>query len=360
MKKATIWIAGVGIALAAGGAAQAQGSASLVPVMVNGGRLDRPGLLLRDVNRTVVPMRALFEALGANVRWDASQRAVYAWTPDGNGIRLGVGERSAQTLLMDTDPGPGAWGRVTGQYRLDAPAMLREGTVYVPLRFASEALKADVRFAAHEPAVYVRSQLVAGYREGDLIDGELPARPDERLDRREARRERREDRRSTELELERSRQRELELERELEAERNREVVPPVDLQAREIAENLELKLELPARRLDLDQKSVPIRLVVRNTGRQPLTVPFRSGQRFNIEVLQEGKLVWSWAHDRAFTQALTEMTLEPGQAQVFPVRWSLADNRGEVVQPGRYTVRGILTTSFREPQLVVEERINVR
>lgn len=272
-------------------------------------------------------MRTLFESLGARVEWDGAQRAVYAWKPDGQGIRLGLGEGVAQQLRMSASPAPGNWGRVVGTQSLDAPAMMIDGRVFVPLRFASEALNADVRYASAEPAVYIRTSAVAGSRE----DYEPRPRPRPRDDDRDFPRDNDRD-------------------RPRDTGRDR---------PRDIADALDLQIAVPDGVLD---RGEPVRfdLVLRNHGDRTLTVPFRSGQRFDFEVLQEGRLVWNWARDRSFTQALTSMTLDPGESTRFSARWNMRDNNGRLVAPGRYLVRGILTTSFQRPQIMAEERIEVR
>ena len=308
-------LAVLGMAVTVAGGAEAQ-RVKPVPVFVNGGRLENDAMLLQNVGRSVLPMRTLFESLGARVEWDPRQRAVYAWKPDRNGIRLGLGERSAQQIRMDRAPGPGNWGRVVGSQSLDAPAMMVDGRIYVPLRFASEALSADVRYASNEPAVYIRTEDVAGSRENfeprPPRRDPPPRRDDEDLDR-----------------------------------------------PRDIVDALDVTLEVDRPRGDREA-GTRFRMTVRNRSNHAVRLPFRSGQRFDFEVLQEGKLIWNWARDRAFTQALTSMTLAADEETVFQGRWDYRDNQGRRVEPGRYLVRGIVTTAFQRPQIMAEERIDVR
>src|SRR5688500_10613765 len=305
------WTVPAAVLLAAGVPAHAQ-AVTPVPVFVNGGRLESNAFLLQNVGRSVLPMRTLFESLGARVEWDGSQRAVYAWNPDRNGVRLGLGESVAQRMQMSGAPAPGNWGRVVGTQSLDAPAMMIDGRVFVPLRFASEALNADVRYASAEPVVYIRTQDVAGSREEPPLPRPRPRpQPDEDITR-----------------------------------------------PRQIANALSVDVRVPQR---VDRSDGPVRFVmtIRNTSDRPLVVPFNSGQRFDIEVLQEGKLIWNWAAGRAFTQALGNLSLQPGETTQFNARWDLRNNRDQAVQPGRYLVRGILTTSFRRPQIMAEEQFDI-
>lgn len=333
----------LGAALAAAGAARAQSGS--IPVYVNRDRLPGGAMMIRETGRTVLPMRVLFEALGAQVEWDPEERAVYAWKPDGNGVRLGLGEHLAQTLRMGADPRPGNWGRVIGEQRLDAPALMVGSRIYVPLRFAAEALRADVRYSSYEPAVHISTGQVAG-RRGD----EPPY--DDRRDRRrndEPPYDDRRDRRRDQPPYDDRR----------DNPNDRRNPPSGTMTPAQIAAALEVRLVLDDTRFSRGDNDVLIRVAVRNTGNRPVAVPFRSGQKFELEVLQDDHVVWNWARGRAFTQALSSMRLEPGDEQVLTARWNLRTNAGRDVEPGRYRIRAILTPSFRTPQLADEQSITV-
>jgi hypothetical protein len=80
----------------------------------------------------MVPMRSIFEALGASVQWTESTQTVMA-TRSATNVQLTIGQQAAQVN-----------GRTIG---LDVPAMIYGGSTMVPLRFVSEALGADVRWS---------------------------------------------------------------------------------------------------------------------------------------------------------------------------------------------------------------------
>lgn len=309
-------IAAVGLMVVTTGVAQAA-PLTTVPVLVNGSRLGSRALLLKEVNRTVVPMRSLFESLGAQVEWDAAERAVYAWTPDGGGVRLPMNSRNAQTLEMREHPGPGHWGRVVRSFRIDAPAMMSGERVFVPLRFAAESLKADVRYSAYEPAVHIRTQAVAGVRQEQvtiverarLLEPEPPMVPRPR--------------------------------------RERAVV------------GLDVELVLNGSRFSRSDREMPIDMTVTNPTSRTIVVPFRSGQQFDVEVVRDGQVIWNWAHGRAYTQALSEMTMRPGDKQSYAARWNFQSNEGRRVAPGRYTIRAILMSDTGERQQAAEESITI-
>lgn len=90
--------------------------------------------------RVLVPLRGVFEALGATVQWDPAQGAVIARRA-GREVVLAPGSREAR---VDGRPVP-----------LDEPARVVGGRVLVPLRFLGEALGADVRWDPGTATVYV-------------------------------------------------------------------------------------------------------------------------------------------------------------------------------------------------------------
>jgi plastocyanin len=79
----------------------------------------------------MVPMRDIFQSLGANVVWNGARRSVLA-TRAAAQIRLVVGE---------------PYATVDGKrVALAAPAQMTRDTVFVPLRFVSEALGAHAQW----------------------------------------------------------------------------------------------------------------------------------------------------------------------------------------------------------------------
>ena len=108
------------------------GNSTDAAVKVNGRTLDVPAYIHND--SVLVPMRPIFEALGARLDWFPRERKVVAHK-EGQTIRLTVGEGVAYA------PRP---------IRLLARPVMRGDRVFVPLRFVSEALGADVHWNARE------------------------------------------------------------------------------------------------------------------------------------------------------------------------------------------------------------------
>jgi len=86
--------------------------------------------IIRD-GRTLVPLRAIFEALGASVEWDAGTRTI-------------TGRRNERTIILQID-NPTA--RVNDNVViLDVPPAVIGGRTMVPTRFIAESLGAVVRW----------------------------------------------------------------------------------------------------------------------------------------------------------------------------------------------------------------------
>lgn len=93
--------------------------------------------------RTLVPARAILEALGAEVEWDGDARTVTARYARSE-IRLAIDQADARL---------NGW-----PMRLDAPARIVAGRTLVPLRFVSEALGAQVNWSPEQQAIAIDSR----------------------------------------------------------------------------------------------------------------------------------------------------------------------------------------------------------
>lgn len=82
-------------------------------------------------NTTMVPMRDVFEALGASIKWDATSQTVTGTKGDTE-IKITIG---SQTAYIN---GSGV--------SLTEAAIVVEGRTMVPLRFVSESLGANVKW----------------------------------------------------------------------------------------------------------------------------------------------------------------------------------------------------------------------
>ncbi|WP_261130823.1 stalk domain-containing protein [Bacillus sp. Marseille-Q3570] len=92
-------------------------------------KFDQPAIL--EDNRTLVPLRGVFEKMGAEVKWDQSTYTVHI-TKDDTKISLKIGSKTAT---------------VNGtKVTLEVPAKLVNSHTMVPLRFVTESLGAEVEW----------------------------------------------------------------------------------------------------------------------------------------------------------------------------------------------------------------------
>ncbi|MGB8954886.1 MAG: ABC transporter substrate-binding protein [Tumebacillaceae bacterium] len=96
---------------------------------------------LKD-DRTLVPLRGIFESLGANVQWDAATDTITATKGDRT-VRLRIGSR---IVMLNGQ-----------QVELEAPPEVTDGRTMVPIRLISQALGADVKWDSLFNAVRITS-----------------------------------------------------------------------------------------------------------------------------------------------------------------------------------------------------------
>lgn len=121
--------------------AQTRYYAAPISVLLNGRAINLGGVApMQAGGRVLVPLRGVFESLGATVNYDAPTSTIYA-TRGATNVRLRLGSTQAD---------------VNGETRyLDVPAQSRFGRTFVPLRFVSETLGAQVQWAAAQRTVYI-------------------------------------------------------------------------------------------------------------------------------------------------------------------------------------------------------------
>jgi basic membrane protein A len=107
--------------------------------------------------RILVPVRTVFEALGAEVRWDATTMTVTGIRANMR-ISLQVGNKTAYRNGQPID--------------LDVPAKLINGRTMVPIRYVAEGLGASVSWMAATKSVMIESPMkVAMLIPGNITDG---------------------------------------------------------------------------------------------------------------------------------------------------------------------------------------------
>ena len=116
---------------------------SAAGVYINGKQLEGVEPIVKN-NRAYVPVRSIFESLGADVEYSASAKTVTAIDGDTN-VTFAVG--GDEISITEN----GALNKIT----TDAPSFISGDTVYVPVRFAAEAFNCSVGWDSENSAVII-------------------------------------------------------------------------------------------------------------------------------------------------------------------------------------------------------------
>ncbi len=102
----------------------------------------------------------------------------------------------------------------------------------------------------------------------------------------------------------------------------------------------------------LRNQPVGLTLVKTNISGRPITLNYLSSQRYDFIIYQDGLEVWRWSAGQVFLPVLQQVTLAPGQSQVFSAVWNQATPAGLPVPPGVYRAVAINTASELRDQPV--------
>jgi hypothetical protein len=94
-------------------------------------------------------------------------------------------------------------------------------------------------------------------------------------------------------------------------------------------------------------------LQVTNATSGPVSLTFPSGQSYDFQVLDAGRVVWTWSADRSFMQAVRMHTLAAGETTRYAEVWHApAGMHGRPL-----TVRATLTSSDQPVEQTAEFRL---
>ena len=118
-----------------------------ISVLVNGKPVvaETPAVIVSD--RTMLPLRAVFNALGVpdnSIRWNPNSKSIEVWAQK-KYIFLAIGSNFA--LIND--------GISDSMVQLDAPPYIEMGRTMVPVRFVAETLGADVTWQEKSRTVII-------------------------------------------------------------------------------------------------------------------------------------------------------------------------------------------------------------
>lgn len=106
-----------------------------ITVNLNGKPLEFDAKPFIENDRTLVPMRKIFEAVGANVEWDESTKtAIASRVKDGQPVFVAIQADSEKAFINSEEK------------MLDVPAKIVNDRTFVPLRFVVEALGEKVEW----------------------------------------------------------------------------------------------------------------------------------------------------------------------------------------------------------------------
>ncbi len=137
------------LALGAGLGLSAQAQAPAPQIYLNNQLLETEVSPVQQNGRVLVPMRSIFEDLGATVNYNDLNQSITATKGD-TVIRMALGSRNATVNSLP--------------YKLDVPAKAYYGRTLVPLRFVSEAMGAKVNYNANTRVVLIAGK---GYNGGN-------------------------------------------------------------------------------------------------------------------------------------------------------------------------------------------------
>jgi hypothetical protein len=120
--------------------ANSTSAASSIKVYINGEQKFFPQAPVIENGRTLVPLRGIFEGLGAVVKWDNGTRSITA-TKEKTNIYLKIGSKDAKVN-----------GKIV---KIDVPAKIINGSTMVPIRFVSESLGAEVSWDAKSNVINI-------------------------------------------------------------------------------------------------------------------------------------------------------------------------------------------------------------
>lgn len=124
-----------------------------ITIYIDGNRLETDVEPITVNNRTLVPMRAIFEALGANVEWEPKTETI---TATKGLIRLTLQVNNPSITINDK------------QVILDVAPMLKDDRTMVPVRAVAEGLFANVGWDETDKIVAITSRM-GGYSEYPLV-----------------------------------------------------------------------------------------------------------------------------------------------------------------------------------------------
>jgi hypothetical protein len=107
---------------------------------------------------------------------------------------------------------------------------------------------------------------------------------------------------------------------------------------------------------------IGLKLSVRNTSGQPVSLPFDTDQEFDFVVQRQLNLffvrlpleIWRHSAGRPAQPNPHSLMIMPGEERIFRANWKQVDNSGHQVRPGRYIISGYVNNSGERHSLHIQ------
>lgn len=124
-----------------------------IKVIINGIKLNFDQQPVMREGRILVPVRAIFESLGATVQWDAITKTVKA-TKEKKSVELTI---NSKIVYVDKK-----------EIEIDVPGQIINGRTYVPLRFGAEGMGGTITWDNDTKTAKIDDYMKAKYENGEL------------------------------------------------------------------------------------------------------------------------------------------------------------------------------------------------
>ncbi|MEK4629053.1 MAG: stalk domain-containing protein [Solibacillus sp.] len=131
-------------------------AATNITIYVNGTKQSYSNKAMIKNGATLVPLRGIFEALGANVTWNQSTKTIDA-TKGSTKIWLKIGSTTTKVNNKNVT--------------ISVPAQVVNGSTLVPLRFIGESLGAKVEWIQASKTIKITTNGSSGTVTGDVNSG---------------------------------------------------------------------------------------------------------------------------------------------------------------------------------------------
>ncbi|GAB6087546.1 BsuPI-related putative proteinase inhibitor [Alkaliphilus crotonatoxidans] len=105
--------------------------------------------------------------------------------------------------------------------------------------------------------------------------------------------------------------------------------------------------------LEEENEVIKINFFFENISCEEQQLYFSSGQKFDIFIHNEaGNEVYRYSKHYAFTQALIDVTLQPGEVINFLYPWDYQDDEGNPVTSGKYTITVKMIINYKKGGMI--------